>query len=384
MNDRRAGERFIAGLRDHFEELKDHRVQARTLYSLQALLGISILGMLCGARNREDLEVFAESKTDLLHALLDLPENKTPSASTFERFFARLRPRAFSRSFTKWMQALAGTARGDLVSLDGKAVRHAMKRAGEDSSFCLVSAWSSKNRMVLGQLKTEQKSNEITALPKLIRMLDLEGATVSIDAAGCQTNIAEEVTNAGADYVFSLKGNQESTYREVGQFLLDASVSKYEGVRVHQHEEQEQGHGRVEARRYTATSDLDWMETRSKWHEVESVVMVERKRTQGGKTSQETSFYLTSLPASEIKQIGMAIRSHWGIENQLHWVLDVVFKEDENGAHTGYAVENLGMLGRLSLSLHSRVKGKRSYASSEKAAGWDNGYLFKLLFATNS
>ena len=357
------------------KEVPDPRVDRRELHSLSDVLAIAICALLCGADSFEDMEVFGEAKSDWFGTFLELPHG-IPSHDTFNRVFAAIDPEKFLECFMRWTQSLRSAITEEIVALDGKALRRAIN-AG-DCPKVVVSAWAADNGLALGQLKTDDKSNEITAVPKLLRALELGGCIVTLDAMGCQKEIAKEIKEADADYVLALKGNHGLTHAEIKSYLDEAISRKAKELAYV--EILDKGHGRLETRRYWQSGQLDWFEDRSSWEGLQSVGVVEAVRELNGQSSVERRYYLSSLSV-DVNRFARAVRSHWSIENQLHWVLDVNFKEDQSRARSGYAAENLATLRRWALNLikADQQKKKRSLKGRMKAAGWDNRYLLHLL-----
>jgi predicted transposase YbfD/YdcC len=314
--------------------------------------------------------------------------NGIPSHDTFNRVFAALDPDKFLECFLAWTQSVRQAVGQEIVALDGKALRRAI--AGDGSIKYIVSAWAEGNGLVLGQLKVADKSNEITAVPRLLRALELSGCIVTLDAMGCQKKIAKEIIEADADYVLALKGNQETVHQEVKSFLDVTLAERQEprlpGAKLSKAaatlavlETVEKDHGRVETRRYYQSVELDWFADRAKWEGLRSVGMVEATREIKGQRTVERRYYLSSLPLGA-ETFARAVRGHWGVENKLHWVLDVHFREDQSRARTGHAAENLASLRRLALNLLKREKTKkRSIRGKMLCASWDHPYLTRLL-----
>jgi predicted transposase YbfD/YdcC len=353
----------------------DPRVDRRKLHCLSDLLTIAICALLCGADSFEDMEVFGEAKQDWFKTFLDLPHG-IPSHDTFNRVFAALDPQAFLDCFMRWTQSLRGAVEQEIVALDGKALRRAINRG--ECPKVVVSAWAVENGLALGQLKVTDKSNEITAVPKLLRALELAGCIVTLDAMGCQKEIAREIKEADADYVLALKGNHGQAHAEIKSYLDEAIVRQ--APELVYKETVEKGHGRLEIRRYWQSGVVGWFAERHLWEGLQSVGVVEAVREKSGERTVERRYYLSSLPV-EVERFARAVRSHWAIENQLHWVLDVDFGEDQSRARSGHAAENLAILRRWALNLvkQDEQKKKRSLKGRMKAAGWDNRYLLHLL-----
>lgn len=356
-------------------ELPDPRKDRTRLHRLEDILVIAICALICGAESFEDMEVFGDSKEEWLRTFLKL-EHGIPSHDTFNRLFAALDPEKFLEAFMRWTESLRKAVAEEVVALDGKALRRAI-----DAGQCpkvVVSAWAAGSGLVLGQRKVEDKSNEITAVPELLRTLELSGCIVTLDAMGCQKQIAREINEADAKYVLALKGNQGTAYEEIKSYLDEAIAAGR--AELHSCEHVDKGHGRIEVRRYWQSTQLDWFADRGLWEGLCSVGAVEAVRDINGKQSVERRYFLSSLTL-DVERFARAVRGHWGVENQLHWVLDVVFNEDQSRARTGYAAENLATLRRWSLNLvrADTLKAKNSLKGRRKAAGWDNRYLLHLL-----
>jgi predicted transposase YbfD/YdcC len=374
-------------LLDHFEHLPDPRISRTRDHDLIDVMVIAVCTLLCGGETFNDMEDFGHAKQDWFQTFLCL-RNGIPSHDTFNRVFAALDPKEFLDCFLKWTQSLRQAVPQEIVALDGKALRRALDH--DQGVQYIVSAWAEGNGLVLGQLKVADKSNEITAVPQLLRVLELAGCIVTLDAMGCQKKIAREIVEADADYVLALKGNQEKVHEEVRSFL-DATLAEKnrarpKGAVVPQEaqslktlETVEKDHGRLETRRYYQSDCLDWFADKEKWEGLKSVGMVESVREVKGKTTVERRYFLSSLPLG-VETFARAVRGHWGVENKLHWVLDVCFREDQSRAREGYAAENLATLRRLAVNLLKREKTKkRGIRGKMLNAGWDLPYLLRLL-----
>ena len=374
-------------LLEHFKGLADPRVIGRCDHELLDVMVIALCCLLCGGSSFNDMEDFGRAKEAWFRTFLKLPHG-IPGHDTFNRVFAALKPDAFLECFLCWTQSLRQVVAGEIVALDGKALRRAGKK-GQSVRY-VVNAWASANGLVLGQVKVEEKSNEITALPPLLRALELAGCIVTIDAMGCQKKIAKEIIEADADYVLALKGNQETVHQEVKAFLDDAvlqepaAAARPRGPQPKSPlaflEQVEKDHGRYEIRRHWQSGDLKWFADLGAWEGLRSVGMVESVRQQGEQEpTVERRYYLSSLPVN-IDKFARAVREHWGVENKVHWVLDVQFGEDQSRARAGHAAENLATLRRLALNLLHRDKTKkRGIRGKQLNAGWDHQYLLRLL-----
>jgi predicted transposase YbfD/YdcC len=374
---------------EHFGKLADPRVNRTKDHDLIDVLIIAICTLLCAGESFNDMEDFGKAKEDWFRTFLSL-RNGIPSHDTFNRVFAALDPEKFLECFLAWTQSVREAVGQEIVALDGKALRRAV--SGAQSIKYIVSAWAEGNGLVLGQVKVADKSNEITAVPQLLRVLELSGCIVTLDAMGCQKNIAREIIEADADYVLALKGNQERVHEEVKAFL-DATLAERQEERppgaklsgaaatLAHVETVEKDHGRLETRRYYQSAEMQWFADRGKWEGLKSVGMVEAIREIEGQRTVERRYYLSSLPLG-VETFARAVRSHWGVENKLHWTMDVSFREDQSRARTGYAAENLATLRRLALNLLKREKSKkRGIRGKMLNASWDHAYLLRLLGA---
>jgi predicted transposase YbfD/YdcC len=363
----------------HFASVPDPRVCARSDHKLLDIIAISILAVVCGADGWDELALFGRCKETWLRTFLDLPAG-IPSADTFRRVLSALNPDAFRRAFVTWMQTLVGDTKGKLIAIDGKTARRSFDRANEKSALHLVSAWVRENQLVLGQLATEEKSNEITAIPVLLGMLDVRGATVTIDAMGAQKEIAKTIVEKEADYILALKGNQGNLHAQVVEFFKDAGTEPFESVSHTFHETQEEAHGRREVRRVWSSTDLSTIPDASKWPSLKSITLIEREREAAGKIEVERHYYISSRPRAGARWLSERIRGHWSIENQCHWVLDVAFREDDSRIRTDHGPENFGLLRKIALNLLKQEKGcKMGIAAKRKISGWDQDYLLKVL-----
>ena len=371
----------------HFQDLPDPRVNRTKDHDLIDILVIAICTLLCGGESFNDMEDFGHAKHDWFKTFPRL-RHGIPSHDTFNRLLAALDPKAFGQCFIHWTQSLRQAVAQEIVALDGKALRRALN--ADQSIQYVVSAWADHNGLVLGQWKVADKSNEITAVPELLRVLELAGCIVTVDAMGCQKTIVREIHEADADYVLALKGNQETVHDEVKTYLdaalLERSSPRPAGAKLStgaatlaELETVEKDHGRIETRRYYQSGELAWFADQAKWEGLRSVGMVEATREVGGKTTVERRYYLSSLPLG-VGTFARAVRGHWGVENKLHWVLDVWFREDQSRARAGHAAENLATLRRLALNLLKREKTKkRGIKGKQLNAGWDHAYLLRLL-----
>lgn len=371
-------EKKAVAIVEHFKNIEDPRIERGKLHNLMDIIAIAICAVICGADTWEDIELFGEAKHEWLKQFLELP-NGIPSHDTFGRVFSIISPVEFQRSFLNWIKAISESIEREVVVIDGKTSRRSYDKSKGKGAIHMVSAWATANRVVLGQVKTEDKSNEIRAIPELLDILALNGCIVTIDAMGCQKNIAAGVIDKGADYVLALKGNQGTLHEDIKLFFQDAKETSFKDIHHDFYETIDGDHGRIETRRYSIVSDIEWLEGKADWKEIKSIGMVESEREIGDKLTKETRYYISSLPGNA-QLFGDAVRKHWGIENSLHWVLDVVFREDECRIRKGYAAENFAVLRHIALNLVRQEKSiKRGVKGKRLKAGWDNDYLGKIL-----
>ena len=356
----------------YFSQLPAPSIDRCKEHLMEDIIFITIAAVICGAETWNEIESYGESKEEWLRTYLQLP-NGIPSHDTFNRFFSSLNPSAFEESFLSWVRAVCTLTDGEVVSIDGKTLRGS-RGSGGKHAIHMVSAWASVNQLSLGQVKVDEKSNEITAIPKLLEVLALKGCIVTIDAMGCQRDIAQQIISKEADYMLAVKGNQgtlEENINDTVRFTLP----------VEEWKEEDFGHGRIETRHCFLYKDLSFIENAQGWKNLRAVVRIESTRyiKSSQKEEKQTRFYITSSKASA-EIIGKAIRSHWGIENRLHWQLDVSFSEDQSRKRDGYAAQNFSMINRIALNLikHEQSK-KRSVKGKRLTAGWNNDYLCKIL-----
>jgi predicted transposase YbfD/YdcC len=366
------------GLLRWFRDLEDPRPGRNLMHSLSDMLAIAILAVLCGAEGWTDVATFGHSTEDWLKTFLPLPHG-IPSHDTFARVFGRLDPTAFERCFMNWVAALAQSD-CRLIAIDGKTLRHSFDSASQKAPIHMISAWSQANQVVLGQLTTEAKSNEITAIPQLLELLDLKGAIVTVDAMGCQKAIAEKIVDQGGDYILQVKDNQLSLHQDLQLLFAEGMREDCLGVDHTFVQEMAKGHGRVETRRLWLTQEVGWCSQASQWQGLSRFICIESVRQVNGKTSTDRRYYISSASRPTAAEFLRIIRGHWGIENGLHWCLDVSFNEDNSRLRKGHSAENFSRLRRLALNLLKKDQTfKVGLKGKAKACGWNHQYLLNIL-----
>lgn len=348
----------MAAVLQHFAPLLDPRMSRTRRHSLNDILTIAMSGMICGVDTWVDLVEFANERLAWFKTFLELP-NGIPSHDTFGRVFSALAPDEFSRCVSSWVKSLPNAPKNlevvgempEVVAIDGKTLRRSFDRAAGVAGIHMVSAWATAAQLVLGQVKTDADSNEITAIPKLLETVSIEGTIVTIDAMGAQKEIVKDIVERGGEYVISLKANQPALFASVQSFFAQAQSENFVNVNFSYIETIEKDHGRIETRKYWSSSDVDGLETKNEWYGLASIGMVESTRCINNETSIHKRFFISSLVEADAKKFSHAVRSHWGIENNLHWVLDVAFDEDHCRIRKNNAPENVAMMRHMALNL---------------------------------
>jgi predicted transposase YbfD/YdcC len=362
----------------HFGAVRDPRVERNKLYPLMEILLLVVCATASGADGWEAMEEFGKEKLDWLRKFAPFA-NGIPSHDCIANVISRLNPKTFQACFISWTRAVAQATNGEVVAVDGKTARGSRDRRRGRSALHMVSAWGSRNRLVLGQEATEEKSNEITAIPKLLQLLELKGCIVTIDAMGCQTKIAAQIVEQGGDYVLGLKGNQSTLHEEVEEFFTTAREGDFAGVKHDYTEETDKDHGRLEVRRYWIAEELATLSDSARWKGLCSIGMVERECWIEQTHSIERRFFINSIEA-DAKRFAEAVRGHWGVENRLHWRLDVVFREDANRIRKGNAPAILTTIRHLCMNLFEQEPSKLRLAKKRRKATWNDDYRAKVVF----
>jgi predicted transposase YbfD/YdcC len=374
------GEIEMVPIYQHFADMEDPRVSRTRVHPLPDILVLTILAVICGADSFVAIERFGKAKEAWLRSFLELPGG-IPSHDTIGRVFSLLDADRFTELFMSWVASCVETTVGQVIAVDGKTVRGSVNGAAGLAGIHLVSAWATANHVVLGQVKTAAKSNEITAIPDLLDLLEVSGCIITIDAMGCQKAIAAKIREHEADYLLQLKENHPTLFGLVDGYFADGIATAFAGLDVDFYEQVDRGHNRDEHRRTWVTADLDWLPESGDWVGMKSLVCVESTRTPVDKpTSVNLRYYLSSIENPTAEKVAKAVRAHWGIENEMHWVLDVGFREDHSRVRIGNAAENLAVVRRIALNLLKQEEtAKVGIKNKRLMAGWDHDYLLKVL-----
>jgi len=363
---------------EHFRDLPDPRQASKVMYPLEEVLLLCLLAVLAGAEAFTDIARFGTKKLELLRRFLPFT-NGTPAHDHLGDIFATLDAEKFQQCFVAWVMARTG-APAEVVAIDGKTVRRSADRKGGKAAIHMVSAFAARQRLVLGQVKVAEKSNEIVAIPRLLDMMSIEGAVVTIDAMGCQREIAQKIIDKKADYILALKGNQGSLREDVELFVAEQKANGFRDTAVSRDQTVDGDHGRIETRTTSVIHDVAWLQERHRWPGLAAIVAVDSIREFDGKVERETRFYITSLRLSAA-QIGLMVRDHWAIENSLHWVMDMTFRDDECRVRTDHAPANFTTIKHMAHNLLRRAPGKDSLRLRRKTAAWDDDFLASLIAA---
>jgi predicted transposase YbfD/YdcC len=374
-------EPHVGSIAKHFGKVKDPRVERTKRHKLLDIILIAICGVICGADSWVDIELFGKSKIEWLQTFLTLP-NGIPSHDTFGRVFAAINPEEFEKSFMEWVQAINKLTQGQVISIDGKQMRGSKDSESGKEAIYMVSAWATENELVLGQRKVDDKSNEITAIPKLLRLLEIAGCIVTIDAIGTQTKITKTIVDQGGDYLLAVKENQGNLYEDIHDLFEDDQYYNFAGAPYDYAKSVNKDHGRIEIRQCWAISDPEYLaqiRDRERWHGLKSLAMIVSERRIGDQSEVQTRYFITSLD-NQAEKILKVKRSHWGIENCLHWVLDIAFDEDRSRVRKDNAPQNFAVLRHMAVNL---LKQEHTVKAGIKAkrlkCGWDADYLLKVL-----
>jgi predicted transposase YbfD/YdcC len=365
----------------HFAQIPDPRVDRTKDHQLLDILVIAICAILCGANDWVGIATFGTSRLAWFRTFLELA-NGIPSHDTFGRVFARLDPEAFAQAFLNWTQAIRDVLQAEVIAIDGKTLRRSYDKGLGKGAIDMVSAWATATHLVLGQRKTAEKSNEITAIPELLRVLEVAGCIVTIDAIGCQTKIVETIVERGGDYIIAVKANQPRLYDDLQTMFRDAHATQFRDIAHDFHQTVEKDHGRIETRRCWTIAEpscLKYLNTPQAWKHLRTVVMVEAERQLGATSTLETRYFIASLENNAPLALS-AVREHWSIENQVHWVLDIAFREDDSRVRKEHGPENFAVLRHIALNLLKQDKATKLGTQNKRLkAAWDQDYLLALL-----
>lgn len=364
-------------LGEYFEKITDPRQQHKVKHNMLEIVIMTICAVIAECEAWYQVVGYCQEKESWFRETLGLKlENGIASHDTFERIFAMIEPKELESSFISWTKAVNRITKGDIVSIDGKSL--CASASTEQRAIHMVSAWASKNRLVLGQVRTEEKTNEITAIPELLDLLELKGCIVTIDAMGCQKKIAEKITSKEADYVFGLKGNQTLLHEDVALYFEEAVGNRKLYPEIDSASICEKGHGRIEKRSYYLTNEIDWLQSKKDWENLGGIGMVSSEVIEKGQGRTENRYFITSL--TDIKAFAKAVRGHWSIENSLHWVLDVAFHEDNCRIRKDNSGENFAVIRHIAVNLLKQDDAKMSMKAKRHRCAYSDAYLHKILF----
>lgn len=365
-------------MKEYFEEIEDQRQPWKVKHNMLEVIIMTIIAVVSECNHWEEIEDFCKVKENWLRERVGLKlENGVASHDTFQRIFALIKPEELEKSFAAWMKAVSRKTEGEIISIDGKTLR--ASRDQQNHVIHMVSAWANENQMVMGQVRTDEKSNEITAIPSLLELLDVKGCIVTIDAMGCQKEIAQKIIEKGAGYVLALKENQPSLYSDVKQYFKDAIKTPRFYPQAQSLQTKEKGHGRFEKRTYWLSEEISWIPNLEQWPGLRGIGAVHSYVERDGEVHEETRYFITSV--NDIKRFAHAVRSHWGIENSLHWCLDVVFDEDHSTMRTDNSGENFAVIRHIALNLLKSYPAKMSLARKRRKCAYDDEFVVNVLFA---
>jgi predicted transposase YbfD/YdcC len=363
-------------MQDHFRDLSDTRQPGKIRHNLLEIVVMTICAVIAGCDVWEDIVDFCRVKENWFKNSLHMKlENGLPSHDTFQRVWGMIEPEEFEKCFCSWVNSVCSVKENDIISVDGKTVRGS--GGNGKSPIHMVSAWANQSQLVLGQIATEEKSNEITAVPKLLECLDIKGCIVTADAMSCQKEITKTAVNKGADYAIGLKDNQPNLRRDTAAYFLDALADPKNYPEIQSTETKEKGHGRIESRKYYLTTSLNWLDDKMSWGNLNGLGMVRSKVEKNGEISEETRYYITSL--TDVDIFAKAVRAHWGVENSLHWCLDMTFHEDHSRIRKDHSAENMAVVRHLALDILKHYPEKISLARKRRRCSYDDAFLAGVL-----